>query len=84
MNLRPALPFVPMLAFAAFFVALQLFFELAQCYCSEPVCGGATGPCATVCDPEPDPDVSQDCIDCVVDSLSGACETQAQACSTDT
>jgi hypothetical protein len=37
MNLRPALPFVPMLAFAAFFVALQLFVVPASRAGSAPV-----------------------------------------------
>jgi hypothetical protein len=61
----------------------QLFLALSQCYCAEAACGGATGPCATVCDPEPDPEVSEACFDCIVDSFSGACESEAQACSTD-
>ena len=61
----------------------QLFLDLSQCYCAETVCGGTTGACATVCDPEPDPDVSAECFDCIVDSFSGGCEPEAQACATD-
>ena len=62
----------------------SLFAALAQCYCGPRVCGDTDGACATVCDPEPDPDVSQECFSCIVDSFSGDCEAQAQACSADT